>query len=363
MKKFIILSLFCLLCTLHALTFESAPPAARTNAPGESNCSSCHGGTPLQTSGTIWSGMTLTSSVPLGSFLPNTTYTMNLTFADPNSDKYGFQVVALPAGATSSSASVGTFSAPNTSVQTQTFGSRNYVNTTASGTTATGNTKTWTFSWTTPTSFSGNVTFYAVVNSTDNNSSSTGDVVYAKTFSANVLPVTWLKHSAQRISRQGAELSWSTASEHNNRGFYIEKSTDALTWNTESFVSGVGQSKSIQYYSYTDNDAGEQAVYYRIRQTDFDGTYDYSPVLSIQAADRTAAPVISWTNGTLRILNCEEADNYELAVYTLSGERVMQYTLQGANHTPVSTSEWQPGIYIVYVKGLGEAAYRKICVN
>ncbi|MFN9582051.1 MAG: T9SS type A sorting domain-containing protein [Bacteroidota bacterium] len=363
MKKILILSAFCLLCTLHALTYENAPPASRTNAPGESNCTGCHGGTSLQTSGSIWNSMTLTSSVPLGSFLPNTTYTMNLTFADPNSDKYGFQVLALPGGATSSSASVGSFSAPNTSVQTQTAGSRNYVNTTASGTTATGNTKTWTFSWTTPTAFSGSVTFYAVVNSTDNNSSSSGDVVYAKTFSANVLPVTWLTHSAQRINRQAAEVSWSTASEYNNRGFYIEKSSDALTGMTVSFISGKGQSKGIQYYTYTDNDAGDEHVYYRIKQVDFDGTHDYTPLLSIQAADRTAAPVISWTNGTLRILNSVESDNYELIVYTLRGERIREYTLKGHNHIPISTEEWQPGVYIVYVKGFGEAAYRKICVN
>jgi hypothetical protein len=362
MKKLITLTLILALLTLQALTYESGPPDGHTNAPGEANCTACHSGTALQTSGTTWNSMTLTSSVSLGSFLPNTTYAINLSFADGTRDKYGFQVVALPNGASSSSSSIGTFSAPNTHVQIQTASGRIYVNHTSAGTDATGNSKTWTFNWTTPTSFSGGVTFYAVVNSTNGNSSSNGDVVYAKTFSANVLPVTWLSHEVQRLNENGAELTWSTATEINNHGFYIEKSTNAAHWSTISFISGAGNTRSVQYYRYTDNDAGKGLTYYRIRQEDFDGTSDYSPILTVQDANNQNAPVVLWNNNTLKLLNATEQAGYNVSIYSLSGECVHNQMIYPENPEAV-LHHLKPGIYVVNARGYGEAAYRKICVN
>lgn len=279
--KNIVRTTFVLICiaigTKLAFTYsQSSPPAGHANDPGQANCTACHSGT-LISSGTIWNGMSLTSSVALGSFLPNTTYTMNLTFADPGSTKYGFQLVALPSGATSLSTSVGTITATSTETATQTSSGRTYINHSSTGTTAASNTKTWSFNWTTPAAFTGGVSFYVVVNSTDEDGTNQGDQIYAKVFSATVLPVKWLSYDIEK-QKSGVQISWSTASEVNSSHYEIEKSIDQKTWQTAGQVKAGGHSNATLKYTYFDDEL-DCKPYYRIKQVDFDGAYSYSRVL------------------------------------------------------------------------------------
>jgi len=220
--------LLIIFLTQQVYTFTNQPPLGYTNAPGESNCTGCHSGTAIS-SGTTWSGMNLTTSVPLSAMQPNTTYLMNLTFADPMSVKYGFQLVALPGNAVSSSASIGTITlnSGNTSVNISTQSGRTYARTTSSGTQASNNTRTWSFNYTTPSTAANGVRFYAVVNSTNNSNDMGGDDIYVKSFIASVLPVKWLD-VVPVIKDNQIELIWSTATELNNSHFDIETSTNAI---------------------------------------------------------------------------------------------------------------------------------------
>lgn len=77
-------------------------------------------------------------------------------------------------------------------------------------------------------------------------------------------------------------LKWSTATETNNRGFYIQsKKQNEQEWINLDFIEGKGNSTEINYYSYKDI-LIESGVYcYRLKQTDFDGTYNYSKEIEI----------------------------------------------------------------------------------
>ncbi|MBC7383506.1 MAG: T9SS type A sorting domain-containing protein [Bacteroidia bacterium] len=172
LKTVFFLSLLCI-STL-TFTYSSGPPGQYTNAPSEGNCTSCHSGTAIS-SGTSWSAITL-SGLPAGGYIPATTYTLTLTGSTAASGKNGFQLTAL----TSSNTAAGSFIA-GTGSSTQTLSSRNYVGHNSSGTSL----SSFTFSWTSPSSSAGTLTFFASFNATNGDNSSSGDAVYVKTFSVS----------------------------------------------------------------------------------------------------------------------------------------------------------------------------------
>ncbi len=92
-----------------------------------------------------------------------------------------------------------------------------------------------------------------------------------------VVPVELSSFSAV-LNADKILLSWSTATEINNRGFYIERKSSGK-WSERGFVPGNGTTSEQRSYNFTDdlNDitAGQQ-IYYRLKQVDFDGHFQYS---------------------------------------------------------------------------------------
>ncbi len=70
-------------------------------------------------------------------------------------------------------------------------------------------------------------------------------------------------------------ISWSTATETNNRGFQIERSPDDINFESVGFINGAGTSTRAQHYSFTLKNLSEKS-YFRIKQLDFDGTFTYT---------------------------------------------------------------------------------------
>ena len=93
-----------------------------------------------------------------------------------------------------------------------------------------------------------------------------------------VLPVELL--SFEGFSQKNSIfLDWSTATEINNDGFYIERSSDIENWEDIDFINGNGTSLEKQFYQYEDQSPLFGANYYRLKQMDFDGKYEYSNCL------------------------------------------------------------------------------------
>jgi len=77
-------------------------------------------------------------------------------------------------------------------------------------------------------------------------------------------------------------LKWQTSSEINNLGFDIERKFESNNWEVIGFVEGKGNSTEINDYSFTDENLFEQGKYfYRLKQRDFDGAFEYSPEIEI----------------------------------------------------------------------------------
>lgn len=78
------------------------------------------------------------------------------------------------------------------------------------------------------------------------------------------------------------QLTWITASEINNDYFTIERSVDAKTWETVHTVNGAGNSNQIIEYTETDFNPLSGISYYRLKQTDFDGRFEYFNIVPVK---------------------------------------------------------------------------------
>ena len=83
---------------------------------------------------------------------------------------------------------------------------------------------------------------------------------------------------------QGIQLNWSTASETNNDYFEIERATETGEFISVGRVEGIGTTAMYSYYTFTDNSAGSGTTYYRLKQTDINGDFEYSPMISVDHA-------------------------------------------------------------------------------
>lgn len=81
------------------------------------------------------------------------------------------------------------------------------------------------------------------------------------------------------ISEGKVILRWATASEKNNLGFGIEKSIDKSNFKKIGFVKGNGTTFSPKYYCFVDNTTITGTCYYRLKQTDTDGSFGYSEIV------------------------------------------------------------------------------------
>lgn len=105
--------------------------------------------------------------------------------------------------------------------------------------------------------------------------------------SNGALPVELVSFSA--TERNGyVSLRWETATETNNYGFDIMKSRDSINWSTIGFVVGNGTKSSATYYNYSDKNTVPGKSFYRLKQVDRDGTFDYSNVVMVNVKPYTA---------------------------------------------------------------------------
>ncbi len=96
----------------------------------------------------------------------------------------------------------------------------------------------------------------------------------------SALPVTLTGLSASSVENN-VKLTWQTASENNNKGFEVQRSTDGVQWTNIGFVNGSGNSSGLHSYAYNDNNLAPDRYYYRLRQVDMDGHFSYSSIVSV----------------------------------------------------------------------------------
>jgi sugar lactone lactonase YvrE len=103
-------------------------------------------------------------------------------------------------------------------------------------------------------------------------------------YDVSPLPVELLSFTANVQDKQ-VTLNWKTASELNNNGFEVQKSVENSGFVTIGFIKGAGTTSLQQEYSFTDKNLSGGKCFYRLKQIDFDGTYEYSAEIEVNVVN------------------------------------------------------------------------------
>jgi hypothetical protein len=120
------------------------------------------------------------------------------------------------------------------------------------------------------------------------------------------------------------DLEWMTASEINNSHFEIEKSYNGFEFENITTLNSIGNSQQIITYYYTDFSIhNSEIIYYRLKQTDHDGQFSYSPVIAV---NNKLKGIIN-QNGIISLQNQQQYNKAN--VYDISGKFIHNLTLGG----------------------------------
>jgi hypothetical protein len=160
----------------------------------------------------------------------------------------------------------------------------------------------------------------------------------------NVTPVKWLDFSAQYIDDDNVALDWRTASERNNSRFFIERSRDNKLYKKIGELLGKGTTNVVSIYRFIDSEFGkEEDLYYRIKQIDFDGNFEYSKVVNLKPSNQKINTGLSvFPNPAENTITVKGFDD-EYDVYDVLGNCVIQKTRQEM----LDISRFKQGIYFL----------------
>jgi len=97
---------------------------------------------------------------------------------------------------------------------------------------------------------------------------------------SEVTPVELTSFTAS-VSENNVTLNWITATELNNSGFDVLRSTEEDVWEKIGFVAGFGTTTEIQSYSFEDENLNTGKYSYKLKQIDFDGSFEFSNVVFV----------------------------------------------------------------------------------
>jgi hypothetical protein len=173
-------------------------------------------------------------------------------------------------------------------------------------------------------------------------------------YNAIFLPVELVSFEVKKSGDKGL-LHWVTANEQDASHFEVEESLDGINFQYTGTVQATGNSTSLQNYFFTDYVLNKGTNYYRIKAVDKNGSFDYTPVRSLEVGDVAASRIYpNPASGTTNLV-VSNARNEELQVlvYDINGKEVIRFTdLIGVDQytTPIAIDHLTPGQYTVWVK-------------
>ena len=163
------------------------------------------------------------------------------------------------------------------------------------------------------------------------------------------LPITLLELKATPHSDH-VLVEWATASERDNELFTVERSPDGVNFSAIGSLPGAGDSQSTLHYSLSDRQPLPGLSYYRLRQTDDDGTSTLSDVViaSRNTLGRTTATKLE--DGSWWLVSADEPLEWE--VLDLIGRTVEQGAAESGKGLLLDLSGQPGGMYLLVLRTL-----------
>ena len=175
----------------------------------------------------------------------------------------------------------------------------------------------------------------------------------------NTFPVAWGPVEATVVEDR-AVLTWSTLSELQNRGFAVEYAPAGQAFRTIGFVDGAGTTQELQQYRFESGGLRPGAYHFRLRQVDYDGAFDYSPVVEVEIVPPRPFMVNLAPNpaqGMTRLfLDVQEEQPVRVVLLNAMGQelRVVYIGLRSPLETApltINVNDLASGMYFVRISG------------
>jgi hypothetical protein len=163
-----------------------------------------------------------------------------------------------------------------------------------------------------------------------------------------ILPVIFGSVTA-RGQDCAVQLQWTTLSEVNAKDYTVEYSADGTAYNSLVKLPAKGNSSGAQSYNYTHTNVAIGTVYYRIRQTDRDGTIVYTKVIAILSNCNKQLVMVRPNPVTDRLIvqvggNAKQT----MIIYDATGRKMIQQTVSSGAHQ-IEVKNWAKGVYTLTI--------------
>ncbi len=173
-----------------------------------------------------------------------------------------------------------------------------------------------------------------------------------------------------RIDGNNVDLRWITATELNNKGFEIQRRSTDGEYEVLGFVAGKGTTTSPTGYTFRDVVEKPGKYTYRLKQVDFDGTYEYSKAVEVEIIAVPGAYYLTqnypnpFNPNTSISFHIPQSGMVDLAVYNLIGEKVItlvnDFRENGTYNVNVNADHLSSGTYIYRLNVNGQSFTRKM---
>jgi|GEM_PF-6171427 len=160
-------------------------------------------------------------------------------------------------------------------------------------------------------------------------------------------------------------LRWTTKYEKNNDYFTVLRSTDGENWEEVERVEGAGTSNNELSYETYDENIRMGTIYYRLKQTDFDGEFTYSNIIVLNRGSEdtgiiNVSPNPTAGEVTINIVSTESEG--EIVITTINGQ-VMHRSMinnKGVHAVNYDMTDLPQGVYLVNYKDASTQSIRQL---
>ena len=192
---------------------------------------------------------------------------------------------------------------------------------------------------------------------------------YTDVVTCGKLPITLELFTGDAIS-QGNLLKWVTATEINNDYFSLQASTNGVNFSTIATIKGQGNSNTPIAYDHIDRAAAKGTTYYRLVQTDYDGTQSKSDVIEVTRGESAFNITDLYPIPTTDVITLQyvapEQSNIDIEVFDLIGQTLIQYQRisdGGVAQLDISVEDLPAGIYFVSIISYNDKVTQKFVIE
>lgn len=178
-------------------------------------------------------------------------------------------------------------------------------------------------------------------------------LAFSAQYGTNPLPINLVSFSGKKINKKN-HLEWETENESNNKGFELERSQDAVLFNSIAFVPAKNQDIAFigtNKYNYLDEQPLDGTNYYRLKQIDLNGQTTYSNVIAINESVSSMISIKSITPNPatdyIMVELSHHVKNATIHITDIMGKTLSRHSANNLSKIKIDLNSLSSGIYFV----------------